>query len=254
MKPAGPFLAASLLLFAFSAPAAAAPAKRPVAPPNAVVNPLKSPMVFFRAKGEPNACGPGCNEWIAAEGELTNGTAERMRAFLKREGGKRPIYFNSPGGITAESIAMGRLMRERGMTARVARTIPEECANESKECASAKRSGRELPSRLTSTLSQCNSACVYAIVGARTREIAPEAHLGIHASKTVIVGLPKNVRVIGCTCALQGGKSGKNPALSRRYGNSNEPSYCSRKHPARVDPRAEPRRDGAFQHRYPQGR
>ena len=26
------------------------------------------PMIFFVAKGEPNACGPGCSEWIAAEG------------------------------------------------------------------------------------------------------------------------------------------------------------------------------------------
>ena len=25
-------------------------------------------MVFYVAKGEPGACGPGCQEWIAAEG------------------------------------------------------------------------------------------------------------------------------------------------------------------------------------------
>jgi hypothetical protein len=78
----------------------------------------------------------------------------------------------------------------------VARTIPLGCEANPKACARAKRSGREQAARLTSTLAQCNSACVYAIVGARVREIAPEAHLGVHASKTVIVGrVPPGVRV-----------------------------------------------------------
>jgi hypothetical protein len=194
MKSAGPFLAAALFV-AFSAPAFAVAAKGTVPPSAYKATPLKNPMVFFRAKGAPNACGPGCDEWIAAEGELSIGTAERMRAFLKRDGGKRPIYFNSPGGITSESIAMGRLMRERGMTARVGRTVPDVCGFESRECAAAKRSGRELPSRLTN-FAQCNSACVYAIAGARVREIAPDVRLGIHASRTVLYGyLPKNVQV-----------------------------------------------------------
>jgi len=192
MIPAGQSLLAVTLLLAAAWPAAAAPAKVPGKPAAALS--LRSPMVFYLAQGEPNVCGAGCDEWIAAEGEITKGTADRMRAFLKRQGAsKRPIYFNSPGGVTSESLEMGRLMRERGMTARVARTIPLACDSEGSDCAAAKRSGRPLAARLTSSQAQCNSACVYAIVGARLREIAPEAHLGIHASKTVIMGLPKNV-------------------------------------------------------------
>ena len=34
----------------------------------AAAQPNPEPMIFFVAKGEPNACGPGCSEWIAAEG------------------------------------------------------------------------------------------------------------------------------------------------------------------------------------------
>ena len=30
--------------------------------------PNPEPMIFFLAKGERDACGPGCSEWIAAEG------------------------------------------------------------------------------------------------------------------------------------------------------------------------------------------
>jgi len=194
MYAAGRSLFVVLFLLALGSPILAAqpPAKRAVGP----AIPLKDPMVFYLAKGEPDSCGPGCDEWIAAEGTITLGTAGRMRSFLKRHGGNRPIYFYSPGGITAESIGIGRLMRERGMRAGVARTIPVGCEGDERKCAAAKRSGREIIARLTSSLSQCNSACVYAIVGAREREVAPEAHLGIHASKTVIVGYwPKNVKL-----------------------------------------------------------
>ncbi len=194
MKTAGQSLLAALLLsLAVGLPAAAAPAKekRPSAPLG-----LKTPMVFYLAQGEPNACGLGCDQWIAAEGAITYGTAERMRAFLKRHAGKRPIYFNSPGGITTESVAMGRVLRELGMTARVARTIVEGCDVDPWGCLRQKGLGQEQTARVTSAFAQCNSACVYAIVGAQVREIAPEAHLGVHASKTIVVGsLPKGVHV-----------------------------------------------------------
>jgi hypothetical protein len=205
MKMVGQSLLAAALLLAFSMPAAAAQAKgkRAGTPPFKVTAvPLKNPMIFYLARGEKNSCGPGCDEWIAAEGAIAHGTADRMRAFLKRQSGKRPIYFYSPGGITSESLAMGRLMRERGMTARIARTIPQGCEDSASECARGKRSDREVTARLTSSLAQCNSACVYAIVGARLREIAPEALLGVHASRTVVVGyLPKGVIVSAQTRA-----------------------------------------------------
>jgi hypothetical protein len=216
MKPAGQGFLAVVLLLAVSLPAAAAQAKTPGK--RAAAIPLKNPMVFYLAQGDPNSCGPGCDQWIAAEGAIAHGTAERMRAFLKRQGskaGKLPIYFNSPGGITTESLAMGRLMRERGITGRVARTIPQVCESEGKECASAKRSGRPLAARLTSLSSQCNSACVYAIVGARLREIAPEAHLGIHAAKTVVIGyLPQGAHI---PAQLRARFKAQNQQSIRRY-------------------------------------
>src|SRR5262249_61647097 len=79
-------------------PPAAIPAKPTVATPPAKAAPMP-PIVFFTAKGEPNACGPGCSEWIAAEGTIDPGAEDRLRALLKRLGGRKPpIYFHSPGG------------------------------------------------------------------------------------------------------------------------------------------------------------
>src|SRR5262245_46356651 len=55
---------------------------------------IKKPMVFYLAKGEPDACGPGCSEWIAAEGEIDAGALQRLRAILAHPGKRKlPIFF-----------------------------------------------------------------------------------------------------------------------------------------------------------------
>src|SRR5262247_2891145 len=53
------------------APAKAAPQAPAKAAPQA-------PMIFYLAKGEDDACGEGCNEWIAAEGRFDSDTAQRL--------------------------------------------------------------------------------------------------------------------------------------------------------------------------------
>jgi hypothetical protein len=189
-------VAAAVLAAAFGAAAEPKNSPKPSTPPAQIpeIDALKGPMTFYLAKGAADACGSGCSEWIAAEGAIEEETADRMRAFLKRQTGpKRPIYFHSPGGLVSESLAIGRLMRERGLTAGVARTVVQGC--EPKDCAEAKKAGREFKAKLNSYAGQCSSGCVYALVGARTREIAPEARLGIHAGRSRIKKAPKGVRI-----------------------------------------------------------
>ena len=85
-------------------------------------------MMFFLAKGEPGACGPGCSEWIAAEGTFDRAAGIRFKAFLRGLGKKKlPIFFHSPGGVGPAGTEMGRALRERRMTAGVGRTIPAPC-------------------------------------------------------------------------------------------------------------------------------
>jgi hypothetical protein len=143
------------------------------------------PIAFFIAKGEPNACGPGCGEWIAAEGAIDRNAGGRFRAFLDRAKRKLPVYFHSPGGSVSGAIEIGRIMRARAMTAGVARTIPQGCdAGKEREaaCDAIKRSGRDLPSELRTVRTLCNSACVYALIGARVREVTAGARIGVHAT------------------------------------------------------------------------
>jgi hypothetical protein len=145
------------------------------------------PMIFFVAKGAPNACGPGCSEWIAAEGEFDRGGEQRLRELLgSLQGRDLPIFFNSPGGIIGEARVIGRILRERRMKAGVGRTFPERCpstgtADES--CRSLIQSKQELKAQLRTAGAYCNSACVYAFLGASVREVPADARMGIHASR-----------------------------------------------------------------------
>src|SRR5688500_4589951 len=52
------------------------------------------PIMFFTAKGEADACGPGCDTWIAAHGAFDEGAPQRLRAALAKAGKRKlPIYF-----------------------------------------------------------------------------------------------------------------------------------------------------------------
>ncbi len=153
------------------------PATTPVPPP---------PIVFFLAKGDANACGPGCNEWIAAEGTMDAGADGRLRALLNKLGKRKlPVYFHSPGGAITAGLGIGRLLRQHGLTAGVGRTVPAGCdpkAAREPACDKLERSGRELVAVLDTLSATCNSACVFSVVGAAVRDIGPGAKLGIHSA------------------------------------------------------------------------
>ena len=147
----------------------------------------EDPLLIYVAKAEVGACGEGCSEWIAAEGSFDKGSAERLRTFLKQiKNAKLPIYFNSPGGYEGEGIKIGRLLRQRGMTAGVARTMPSACHSQNETaCRDAKHSAQPVAARWVSLGANCNSSCVYALIGAKVRDVPAGARIGVHASKLV---------------------------------------------------------------------
>jgi hypothetical protein len=149
-----------------------------------------APMTFYVVKGGPDSCGPGCDSWIAVEGNIDAKASSRFRAFL-RQIGKRdlPIYLSSPGGNLDEALAIGATLREKPFVARVARTVVRECgfeAQDSDVCVKLKQSGRVLHGDLFTRGAMCNSACPYLLLGATTREVAPDAILGVHSPKVVL--------------------------------------------------------------------
>jgi hypothetical protein len=212
------FAIASLL---FAAPALAAPAVAPVFAPFAKRPPIAAPakrpapttsfappVMFYIAHGPPDACGRGCDRWIAVEGQINADAAIRFKTFITRHLKDRqlPIYLSSPGGNLEQGLFIGNMLREMSAVARVGRTIVSDCGFEpqgSELCLRVKRSGRELAGNLSTRGAQCHSACPYMMLGATTREVAPDAILGVHSPKVVLrysgSGLPSSEMIGAAT-------------------------------------------------------
>jgi hypothetical protein len=180
----------SVMAAAVALGAPMAHAQRPAEPATTKTAPAPElrdipPIMFFIAKGEADACGPGCDTWIGAYGQFDEGAPGRLRAVLVKAGKRKlPIYFFSPGGSVPAAMEVGRIMRTHKLTAGVGRTIPQGCDPKvirEKACDAIMRAGRELGAELRTARATCNSACVYALFGAAVREIGAGAELGVHS-------------------------------------------------------------------------
>jgi hypothetical protein len=157
------------------------PTKTSPAGPN---DALMAPIEFYLAHGEADACGPGCNEWIVAEGKIDVAAPNRLRLLLAKLGGRQPtIYFHSPGGSVNGSLALGKLIRDRKLQVSVAHTVPLDCNREKAPdaaCDAKKRSGQPIEAVFDPTIAMCNSGCVYALIGGAVRIVPPWVKLGVH--------------------------------------------------------------------------
>jgi hypothetical protein len=169
--------------------AAAEPAMPPASPQGTEPGKAKlddtPEIVFYVAKGDSNACGLGCDQWIAADGKIDTGAPQRLRRLVAKLGKRRlPIFFHSPGGSLVGSLELGRLIRQQRLVAGVARTIPRGCDPNNfydRACQALKRSGMELMSEFDTEAVMCNSGCVYAMIGGTERLVPPWGSLGIHS-------------------------------------------------------------------------
>ncbi len=179
------------------------------------------PIVFYIAKGAPDACGRGCDTWIAIEGQFDGNAAARFRKFFQPLRSRNlPIYITSPGGNLEQALAMGAYLHERPAVVRVARAIVRDCgfeAQDSDVCLKLKRSGRELASDLWTRNAICNSACPYFLLGASKREIAPDSALGVHSAKVItqFLGVVPTPEMLAA--ATQRGKERSNGLLASYF-------------------------------------
>lgn len=201
VAPAHPAAVRNAARSAFTLPSSTPPSfllPRPhAARPSAPKPSDPPPITFFVATGPADACGPGCDTWIAAEGRIDLYAARRLRKVLARLGPRKlPLYLHSSGGLVLSAIELGRLVRSHGLTVSVARTLPSECPRDEeygKACETLKRSGKDLAAELDPSGAMCNSACVLVLAGGARRSVPPWVRLGVHAiwidrSKTTIRG------------------------------------------------------------------
>jgi hypothetical protein len=157
------------------------PTRADPAAPNAA---LTTPIEFYVAHGDANACGPGCSEWIAAEGKIDVGAADRFRQLLRKLGDRRPpVYFHSPGGKVNDAMELGRLFRDKKFAVSVGHTVPLGCDSDKQSassCEARKRAGQAVEAEISTKDYECNSSCVYALAGGAVRLVPPWVKLGIH--------------------------------------------------------------------------
>jgi hypothetical protein len=147
-------------------------------------------LLIYLAKGPPNACGPGCDRWIAVEGMVDAQAAPRIGQFLRSvKDTTLPFYFYSPGGEVRQAFAIGRLLRARKAIGRVGQTVADGCtgAQSEADCLKIKTAGGEVAAHIVTRNAICHSACSYLLFGALTREVAMDAAMAVHSVKIVPV-------------------------------------------------------------------
>jgi hypothetical protein len=112
-------------------------------------------------------CSRNCGPAIAADGEITDATPDSFARFLQANAtagrGRAVVFINSQGGKILAGMKLGKIFRKLGVTAVVARISQGDEGGQPEFGAGA-----------------CFSACVYALMGAKTR-IAPRwSQIGIH--------------------------------------------------------------------------
>ena len=138
------------------------------------------PMRFVRVVSADPACAPNCPEWLSAEGRIGPGAAADLAAALKTLNGRRlSILIHSPGGSVPDAMAMGELIRAKGLAVAVARTLITNCPERAARCPSG-------PGRAITGDAICASACVLALAGGVERFVGPVPLIGVHQITTTV--------------------------------------------------------------------
>jgi hypothetical protein len=156
-------------------PAGFALAQTAARPPVGGIGELPDAMIFYVAHGAADACGPGCSEWIAAEGIVEWDTLKRLIAILDRQAPRKlPVVIHDRGGDLKISTNLGRILRGRGIDTTVGTTEVEACDGKSEaDCFALKRQGGPLDARMNLSEPRCDTPCVLILAGGVHRSLPP---------------------------------------------------------------------------------
>jgi len=131
-------------------------------------------MIFYVAHGAADACGPGCSDWIAAEGTVQWDTHKRLIAILDRLADRKlPLVIHAWGESDLNvSTSLGRILRERGIDTTEGTTEVVACDGKSEaECFALKRPGGPLDARMNLKDARCDLACLLILTGGVHRSL-----------------------------------------------------------------------------------
>ena len=120
-------------------------------------------MIFYAAHGTEGACGPGCADWIAAEGTVQWDTYKRLIAILDRQGGRKlPLVINARGESNLNvAVGLGRILHDRGIDTTEGATDVAACKDKSDADCFARnvRAGRSTPRSTSLRRAATSPAC-----------------------------------------------------------------------------------------------
>jgi len=149
-------------------------AQTPQRPPVGGIGSPPDAMIFYVARGAVGACGPGCSEWIAAEGTVQWDTHKRLINILDRQAGRKlPVVIHSWGESNLNvATSLGRILRGRGIDATMGPTDVDACRGKTEaDCFALKRPGGPLDAKLKIPEEPCDLACVLILAGGVHRRL-----------------------------------------------------------------------------------
>jgi hypothetical protein len=174
-------LAAALL--ALAAPDAESASKKKPAP--SLAGP-EMQVVIVRAAAA--GCEPACPQWISAEGQITARTPAAFKKALAKLGKRKlPVVLSSPGGDVDAALAIGRIVRARGLDVIVGRTDFSGCAPGRKDCKLPKSRKGVYRGGLVSLGAYCFSACPFVLAAGVERLVAADTFVGVHQMTRTVV-------------------------------------------------------------------
>jgi hypothetical protein len=146
---------------------------------------LPAPMKVMLVTSAAEGCAPNCSEWIAAQGMIDNDTLPQFKKVLRALGSKKvPILIDSGGGVVDDSLAIGRLIRAKGLDVVVSKTTVLKCEDGAPGCRGGKSQGPAVGMPVA-RLAKCASSCAFILAAGKRRIVGPAAFVGVHQVKTL---------------------------------------------------------------------
>jgi hypothetical protein len=147
--------------------------------------PWGQPMTVSIVRSDEKACEPLCPEWIMAEGEITAATPALFAKVLAATGQLRlPVVIRSPGGDMDAAIAIGRMIRQRGLDVGVGWTQYGGCGLRDTGCRPQADGQGFYRGHVVDGRAFCNSACPLVLAAGRSRYAHLYTFVGVHQVRT----------------------------------------------------------------------
>lgn len=190
MKISSPFLLAlmaALSVFILLAGAGEAATKKKPKKPEPEQSVYDQPLRVVVVRNIIGKCDPLCPQWISAEGQITSKSAAVFKKALASVGDQKlPIVITSPGGDLDAALAIGEMIRKRGLDVAVGMTHFGGCAPYQKTCKLPKEQKGIYRGFIMSGQGYCVSACPMILAAGAQRFGGPENYIGVHKISRVI--------------------------------------------------------------------